>query len=87
MTATSRRRLHRNSAHHAALDELLSQVGDSITLRGFILALSGIDILDSVRPQLIRICASAMDEGVASWHLPERSQLGLYAAWRATVSL
>ncbi len=69
-----------------ALDELLSQLGDSITLRGFILALSGIDILDSVRPQLIRICASAMDEGIASWHLPERSQLGLYAAWRATVA-
>ena len=70
----------------AALDELLSEVGDSISFRGFILALSGIDILDSVRPQLIRICASAMDEGVASWHLPERSQLGLYAGWRATVS-
>jgi uncharacterized protein YbcC (UPF0753/DUF2309 family) len=70
----------------AALDELLSQLGDSITLRGFILALSGIDILDSVRPQLIRICASAMDEGVASWQMPERNPLGLYAAWRTTVS-
>ena len=76
--------LHRNDS--SALDELLSQVGNSITLRGFILALSGIDILDSVRPQLIRICASAMDEGVASWQMPERSQLGLYAAWRETVS-
>jgi uncharacterized protein YbcC (UPF0753/DUF2309 family) len=70
----------------AALDELLSEVGSNISLRGFILALSGIDILDSVRPQLIRICASAMDEGVASWHLPERRQLGLYSAWRATAS-
>ena len=69
----------------AALEELLSRVGDSMSLRGVILALSGIDILDAVRPQLIRICASAMDEGVASWQLPERSQLGLYAAWRATV--
>ena len=75
--------LHRNDS--TALDELLSQVGDSITLRGFILALTGIDILDAVRPQLIRICASAMDEGMASWQLPERSRLGLYAAWRATV--
>ena len=76
--------LYRNAS--MALDELLSQLGEGITLRGFILALSGIDILDSVRPQLIRICASAMDEGVASWRLPERSQLGLYAAWRAAVS-
>ena len=76
--------LHRKTA--IALDELLSQLGDSISLRGFILALSGVDILDSVRPQLICICASAMDEGVASWHLPERSKLGLYAAWRATMT-
>jgi len=68
------------------LDELLSQLGDSITLRGFILILSGVDILDSVRPQLIRICASALDEGVTSWHLPDRSRSGLYAAWRATVA-
>jgi uncharacterized protein YbcC (UPF0753/DUF2309 family) len=76
--------LHPND--FTTLDELLSQVGDSISLRGFILALSGVDILDSVRPQLIRICASAMDEGIASWRLPERSHLGLYAGWRATAS-
>lgn len=69
----------------AAPDELLSQVGDSISLRGFILALSGTDILDSIRPQLVRLCASAMDEGIAPWQLPERSRLGFYGAWRATV--
>ena len=67
-----------------SLDKLLDQLGDSITLRGFILALSGTDILDFVRPQLIRICASCMDEGIAAWRTPERSCLGLYASWRAT---
>ena len=66
------------------LNNLLGQLGDGITLRGFILAISGIDILDSVRPQLIRICASCLDEGIAAWHTPGRSRLGLYASWRAT---
>lgn len=68
----------------AALDELLGEVGGNISVRGFILALSGIDILDAIRSQLIRFCASGLDEGVATWQLPERSSLGLYAAWRAT---
>ncbi|MDO9047061.1 MAG: DUF2309 domain-containing protein [Methylobacter sp.] len=68
----------------AALDELLGEVGGNISLRGFILALSGTDILDAIRPQLIRFCASGLDEGVAAWQLPERGRLGLYAAWRAT---
>lgn len=67
------------------LDELLAQIGDKITMRGFVMALSGIDILYSIRPQIIRICASVMDEGVAAWQLPGRSELGLYAAWRSTV--
>jgi uncharacterized protein YbcC (UPF0753/DUF2309 family) len=78
--------LHQRMRQQAttSLDKLLTQIGDGITLRGFVLALSGIDILYSVRPQMIRICASALDEGVAAWQLPERNRLGLYAAWRAT---
>ncbi|MGJ0484558.1 MAG: DUF2309 domain-containing protein [Methylomicrobium sp.] len=64
------------------LSRFLAKVGDGLTLGGFILAITGIDILDVIRPQLIRICASAMDEGVAPWQLPERESLGLYAGWR-----
>lgn len=68
----------------AALDELLGEVGGSISLRGFILALTGTDILDAIRSQLIRFCASGLDEGIAAWQLPQRNELGLYGAWRAT---
>ncbi len=66
------------------LNELLTQIGGDISLRGFILALTGTDILDAIRSQLIRFCASGLDEGVAAWQLPNRSELGFYAAWRAT---
>lgn len=61
---------------------LFGEVGQSLSLRGLLLALSGIDILEQVRPQLIRLCASLLDEGQAPWRLPQRQELGLYRAWR-----
>ncbi|MGZ8142790.1 MAG: DUF2309 domain-containing protein [Methylosarcina sp.] len=66
----------------SALNELLTQVGQGISLRGFVAALSGIDIFDFVRPQLIRICASSLDEGVAAWHAPARNESGQHTSWR-----
>jgi uncharacterized protein YbcC (UPF0753/DUF2309 family) len=64
------------------LANTIAQVGDELSLRGLVLALSGKDSLDFVRPKLIRICASVLDEGVAAWHTPDAEQLGLYTAWR-----
>jgi hypothetical protein len=78
--------IHAQTQQHVALevDKLLAQVGDELSLRGLVLALSGKDSLDFVRPKLIRICASVLDEGVAAWHTPNAEKLGLYAAWRAS---
>jgi uncharacterized protein YbcC (UPF0753/DUF2309 family) len=66
----------------AALTRFMTEIGDDLTLGGFIHAITGIDIFDVIKPQLIRICASALDQGMAPWQLPERDTLGLYAGWR-----
>lgn len=68
------------------LSKMLDQIGVSLTMRDFVKALTGIDILFSVRIQLIRICGSALDEGISAWRLPECAELGLYAAWRKVVN-
>lgn len=64
------------------LDNFMSRVGDEYSLRDVVLALTGKDVLEIVRPRLIRLCASVLDEGVAAWHIPDADQQGLYAAWR-----
>lgn len=66
----------------ATLSRFMTEIGDRLTLGGFIQAITGVDILEVIKPQLIRICASALDEGMAPWQLPERDVLGLYAGWR-----
>jgi uncharacterized protein YbcC (UPF0753/DUF2309 family) len=78
---TARQRLH--GAAEAALAALLDQVGRDLTLRGVLLALTGRDILETLRPYLIRHLSAYMDQGLAAWHAPERDK-GFYAAWRAS---
>lgn len=60
----------------------LAAIGITHTLPGFIGKLTGIDLMGSILAQLNRICASALIEGIAARHLPGRSELGLYGAWR-----
>ncbi len=73
---------HTQELAQSALHNLFNELGKTITLRNVIFDLSGKDVLDDIRPQLIRLCASALDEGVAAWQLPECSRLGLYGSWR-----
>ncbi|MBF0294913.1 MAG: DUF2309 domain-containing protein [Magnetococcales bacterium] len=60
---------------------LMDRMGTELTLRGLLLALTGEDILEEMRPELTRALAGFLDLGVASWSLPERND-GLWTAWR-----
>lgn len=63
------------------LSVLLKRVGDDLTLRGLLLTLTGRDLLDEVRPYLIRQMANFLDQGVAAWHHGSQPD-GFYATWR-----
>ena len=63
------------------LQTCLDEIGTGTTFRSLLRNLTGQDILAEIRPHFIRFCASHLDEGLAAWHAPQRSQ-GLYAAWR-----
>lgn len=64
---------------------LLGSIGKRLSLRELLLSLTGTDLLDSVRPMLIRFCAAHLDEGVAAWRTPDNNE-GLYAAWKRCAS-
>ncbi|MES9858794.1 MAG: DUF2309 domain-containing protein [Sedimenticola sp.] len=63
------------------LDRLLAQVGEEITLRGLLQKLTGEDLLEQIRPTLLRHLASYLDQGLASWH-GEARERGFYHYWR-----
>ncbi len=65
----------------ALIEQLFAEVGEGTTFRGLLRVLTGQDLLDQVRPALIRLCAAHLDEGLAAWSLPGRNE-GLYPAWR-----
>ena len=63
------------------LGQLLDQIGHKITLSGFIKALTGVELMDDIRPVLLRYLSSYLDQGMAAWHHKECRQ-GFYAFWK-----
>jgi hypothetical protein len=61
---------------------LAARLGTDWTMRSLLCSLTGEDLLESMRPALIRQLAAHLDQGLAAWHSPERER-GFYAAWRA----
>ncbi|MGD8619211.1 MAG: Na-translocating system protein MpsB, partial [Gammaproteobacteria bacterium] len=63
------------------LDELFEQTGGQLTLAGLLRAVSGEDLMEAMRPLLIRHVGAFLDQGVAAWTSPDR-QRGFYSVWR-----
>jgi uncharacterized protein YbcC (UPF0753/DUF2309 family) len=73
---------HRLRSEAAALvADVFSRVGESFTLRDLLRSFTGRDLLEDLRPILIRHCGAHLDEGIASWPLPDRGE-GFFAAWK-----
>jgi hypothetical protein len=64
------------------LESLLARLGQDATLRSLLADLTGVDILEELRPALIGHVANFLDQGVAAWRNPG-SAGSFYAAWRA----
>jgi uncharacterized protein len=60
--------------------ELDAEFGCSLSLRGLLLRLTGRDLMDGLRPYLVRHLAAHLDQGMAAWHNAARSR-GFYRAW------
>ncbi len=63
------------------LDELFEQTGGQLTLAGLLRMVSGEDLMEAMRPLLIRHVGAFLDQGVAAWTPPDREH-GFYAVWR-----
>ncbi|MBF0124574.1 MAG: DUF2309 domain-containing protein [Magnetococcales bacterium] len=63
------------------LSQLFAGVGVDMTFRGLLLALTGQDILNEIRPLLLRHLSAWIDQGAAAWPYPQR-QVGLWSASR-----
>ncbi|MEW8458067.1 MAG: DUF2309 domain-containing protein [Candidatus Thiodiazotropha sp.] len=68
------------------LEWLLGRLGRDFTMRELLLALTGHDLLDDIRPQLIRDLSNFLDQGVASWRPASRAE-GFYRYWSSRVEL
>lgn len=64
-------------------DTHAERVGEDWTLRQWLLALTGEDLMEELVPPLTRLLAGHLDLGVAEARAPA-GDAGLFAAWRAT---
>ncbi|MES9853594.1 MAG: DUF2309 domain-containing protein [Candidatus Thiodiazotropha sp. L084R] len=68
-------------AAHQRLTEMMDQLGQGKTMHDLLLSLTGEDLLEKIKPQLIRGLSNFLDQGVSSWQ-PDFKAGGFYHFWR-----
>ena len=81
--SVTRHAIQRDAA--TRLGALLDRVGPELTLGGLLRELTGQDLLDELRPFLLRDLGAWLDEGLASWR-PTGVDGGFYRAWRQSAA-
>lgn len=76
-----RQRLRQEAAQD--LHDLLDRVGVDLSLAGLLKELTGEDLMEAMRPLVVRLLANHLDLGHAPWHSADRPA-GLYQAWRSS---
>jgi uncharacterized protein YbcC (UPF0753/DUF2309 family) len=69
----------------ALIETLFGEPGRHLTLAVLLKRLTGEDLMETLRPLLIRHLGAFLDQGLAAWHAPDRPA-GFYAAWRASAA-
>ncbi|MCU7843006.1 MAG: DUF2309 domain-containing protein [Candidatus Thiodiazotropha sp. (ex Monitilora ramsayi)] len=66
------------------LTEQMERIGKDHSVRDFLLGLTGHDLMDDIRPRLVRELSNFLDQGIAGWQ-PKGLDQGFYAYWCAQV--
>ena len=69
----------------ASMETMFGRLGHDLTLSGLLKALTGVDLMEAMQPQLVRYIGSFLDQGQAAWNAPDRD-CGFYAVWRASAA-
>ncbi len=69
------------------IDKLIDQVGDKITLRGFLKNLTGVDVQNEIVTYLLPYISNWLDEGIAAWRPESTLNKGFYQSWKESAVL
>jgi uncharacterized protein YbcC (UPF0753/DUF2309 family) len=81
--SASATQLMRQSANER-LGQLIEKIGRQHSMRDFLLCLTGEDLLDEIRPQLVRQLSNFLDQGYAGWR-PQETRQGFYNFWLSQI--